>query len=274
MIRIRFILNKISLVIFFLGIPSGILAQVSFGARGLAIGGATTALPDYGWSVFSNPALMNSKIPILGFYGLRNYGFAEITDVSAFGSIPTQFGAGAFAFHKYGDHLFNETRARVGYKNEWENLHFGVVLNYNHIAFGGVYGSGGALGLDVGIATEITQQLWVGAKASNINSPKYNFSNTSEYLKRDLSIGFSYLLHKDVLFVMDVFKDVRYPVSFKSGLEVTLLGDVKGRVGVTTEPLTYSFGLGYKKENWAVNLAVQQHSLLGISPGFDLLFFL
>ncbi|MEQ9265248.1 MAG: hypothetical protein RLN81_08515 [Balneolaceae bacterium] len=273
MIRIRFILNKISLVIFFLGIPPGIFAQVSFGARGLALGGATVALPDYNWSVLSNPALLNSKTPTLGFYGLRNYGFVEITDVSVFGSIPTQLGVGSFAIHKYGDHLFSETRATAGYKNDWENLHFGVVLNYNHISFGGVYGSGGAFGMDIGISTRITQQLWLGAKASNVNSPKYNFANSSEYLKRDLTIGLSYLMNKNVLFALDMFKDIRYPVSFKSGLEGTLVRDFKGRVGVTTEPLTYSFGFGYEKRNWAVNMAVQQHSLLGLSPGFDLLFF-
>lgn len=247
-------------------------SQISMGARGLGLGHSTTALPDYSWSLFSNPALISSETPSTGFYGLRNYGFAEITDVAAFGTLPTKVGITALGFHRYGDNLFNETRVRLGYKNEWEQLHFGLVLNYNHITFGGVYGSGGALGIDVGIAAQISNEFWIGAKAMNINQPVYNFSGADEDLTRDLSIGFSYLLEDRALFMMDVVKDVRYPVSYRGGLEMKIIKEVKGRIGVTTEPLTYSFGLGYGKDFWNVNFALQKHQLLGLSPGFDLLF--
>ncbi|GAB5409682.1 MAG: hypothetical protein BalsKO_20470 [Balneolaceae bacterium] len=242
------------------------------GARGLGLGHATSALPDYTWSLFSNPALLSAEAPSVGFYGLRNYGFAEITDMATFGALPTQGGIVGLGFHRYGDNLFNETRVRFGYKNEWEQLHFGLAFNYNHISFGGVYGSGGALGLDVGIAAQISNQFWIGAKVMNINHPQYELSGTNEDLARDLSIGFSYALEDHALFLMDVVKDVRYPVSYRGGLEVTIIKEIKGRLGVSTEPLTYSFGLGYGKDLWDVNVAVQQHQLLGLSPGFDLLF--
>ncbi len=272
MIRIRSIRYKISFLFIFFGISTGIYAQISMGARGLGLGYATTSLPDDHWSLFSNPALLNSESASIGFYGLRNYGFAEITDMAAFGTKPTKFGVAALGLHRYGDNIYNETRVRLGYKNEWEQLHFGVVLNYNHIAFGGVYGSGGALGVDVGIAAQILEQLWIGAKATNINKPVYDFSGSDEDLQRDLSIGFSYELEDKALFMMDVVKDVRFPVSYRGGLEVTIIQEVKGRFGITTEPLTYSFGLGYGKDFWAVNLAIQRHQLLGLSPGFDILF--
>lgn len=272
MIRIRSIRNKISFVFIFLGISTSAYSQISMGARGLGLGHATNALPDYSWSLFSNPALISSDTPKIGFYGLRNYGFAEITDMAALGSVPTKFGSTALGFHRYGDSIFNETRVRLGYKNEWEQLHFGFALNYNHISFGGVYGSGGALGVDVGVAAQVSDQLWIGAKAMNINQPAYNFSGTEEDLPRDLSIGFSYLIENRALFMMDVVKDVRFPVSYRGGLEIDIIQELKGRIGVTTEPLTYSFGLGYGKDFWGVNFAIQHHQLLGLSPGFDLLF--
>lgn len=272
MIRIRSIRYKISFVFIFLVFSTGIYSQISMGARGLGLAYATSALPDYSWSLFSNPALMNSEIPTLGFYGLRNYGFADITDMAAYGSVPTNAGTLALGLHRYGDAIFNETRIRLGYKNEWEQLHFGLVINYNHISFGGVYGSGGALGLDIGIAAQISNQLWIGAKAMNINQPAYNFSGADEDLVRDLSIGFSYALEDRALIMMDVVKDVRFPVSYRSGLEINIIQELNGRIGITTEPLTYSFGLGYGKDFWDVNFAIQQHHLLGLSPGFDLIF--
>ncbi len=272
MIRIRFIRYKISFLFLFLGISTAVYSQNSMGARALSLGQATSALDSDEWSLFSNPALLNTESVSVGFYGLRNYGFAEITDMAAFGSALTSFGVGAVGFHRYGDNLFSETRVRLGYKNEWEQLHFGFALNYNHISFGGPYGSGGAFGLDVGIAAQVLDQLWLGAKATNLNHPSYKFSGTEEDLQRELSIGFSYSLEETALFLMDVVKDVRFPVSYRGGLEVNIVDDLKGRIGITTEPLTYSFGLGYGREFWGINLAVQQHHLLGLSPGFDLLF--
>lgn len=272
MIRIRFIRYKISFLIIFLGVSNGLYAQISMGARGLGLGHATSALQNYQWSIFSNPALINSENVLTGFYGLRNYGIAEITDMAAFGSLPTNIGVGAIGFHKYGDSVFSETRFRFGYKNEWELLHFGLVFNYNHISFGGPYGSGGALGLDLGIAAMVIDQLWIGAKAMNINNPSYDFSGSTEALVRDLIIGFSYQLEDKTFFMLDIQKDVRFPVSYRSGLEILIIEDLKGRIGITTNPITYSFGLGYEKPSWGVNFAFQQHQVLGMSPGFDLLF--
>lgn len=272
MIRIRSILYKISFTLLFFGISSSANSQTLMGARGLALGQSTTSLSEYDWSIFSNPALLNTTTTNVGFYGLRNYGFAEITDMAAFGSMPTKYGVGAIGFHRYGDELFNEIRVRLGYKNEWEQLQFGLAVNYNHISFGGPYGSGGALGIDLGLAAQVSSELMIGAKATNINKPIYDFTGVNEDLNRDLSVGFSYKIEDKAVFLMDVFKDVRYPVSFRSGFEISVIENVKGRVGVTTEPLTYSFGLGYGKDFWAFNLAVQQHSVLGLSPGFDLIF--
>ena len=71
---------------------------------------------------------------------------------------------------------------------------------------------------------------------------------------------------------MDVVKDVRFPVSYRGGIEVNIIQELKGRVGITTEPITYSFGLGYAKDFWEINFAIQHHQLLGLSPGLDLIF--
>ena len=272
MIRIPKIVFKLCLSLFVCLLPPAVFAQSSMGARGVALGGATTALYDYNWSLFSNPALVSSKNPSAGFYGFRYYGFTEITDISAYGSVPTVFGTPAFGIHRYGDDLFSETRIRAGYKNEWQNLHFGIVMNYSHISFASPYGSGGALGLDAGIAAQLLDQLWIGARATNLNQPHYSFAQSSEDLPRDLAVGFSYQLADKATMMMDILKDVRFPVSYRGGLEVVVVGELTGRVGITTEPLTYSFGMGYGSRFWEVNLAVQQHSVLGLSPGLDMVF--
>lgn len=271
MIRIERVLYKISLVFIFGVISIPAFAQLTMGAKGLGMGQATTALPVYDWSLFANPALSDNERVALGFYGLRNYGFAELTDMSAIGSMPTKFGVASLGFHRYGDNLFNETRVRLGYKNEWQKLHFGIAANYNTISFGADYGSGSALGVDLGIAAELTKELWVGAKSTNINRP--NYKGIDEDLPREIAIGFSYGLNELAVFAFDIVKDVRFPVSYRGGMEITIIESLKGRVGVTTEPLTYSLGFGYSKERWDINFAVQKHQLLGFSPGLDFMLY-
>lgn len=271
MIRIRSVLYKITFVFILGAIPVSGFGQLILGARGLSIGQAATALPNYEWSVFGNPALMNSGKISVGFYGLRNYGFAEITDIGAFASVPTRAGVPAIGFHRYGDHLFSETNIRAAYKNSWQNLHFGFAAGYNHISQGAGYGSGGAFGFDVGIAAEITEGFWLGARSKNINMPQYD--GIQEELPRELALGLSYNLNSAALFAFDVVKDVRFPVSYRGGVEIKVIDELKGRIGITTSPQTYSFGLGYGKEHWKVNLAVQRHKHLDFSPGMDMSFY-
>tara|TARA_R110002126_G_scaffold288548_2_gene442401 strand:- start:4130 stop:4954 length:825 start_codon:yes stop_codon:yes gene_type:complete len=273
MIRIRTYLYKITFVLIFVAAPSVAFAQLTMGADGLALGQATTSLQNNSWAIFSNPATINNESKSISFFSLRNYGFEDLTDIAATGSIPTSFGIAAFGFHRYGGDLFNETRARLGYANSWDDLKFGVVLNYNHISQASPYGSGGALGIDLGVSAKLTEGLWLGARTSNLNQPQYNFEADEESLSRELALGLSYDLDQNALFLFDVVKDVRFPVSYRGGIEVKVIENLKGRVGVTTEPNTYSFGIGYGSKLWEANLAFQRHETLGFSPGIDLNFF-
>ncbi len=271
MIRIRFHLYKITFVLLLIFCSNPSNAQVIIGANGVGMGQATTALTENTWATFANPALIRDDKISLGFYSLRNYGFSELTDIAAVGSYPTKYGVAAFGFHRYGDNVFNETRIRLAYANNWKDLRFGLALNYNSISFGGPYGSGGALGVDLGLATQLTEGLWLGAHSTNINRPSYN--GIDEDLARELSIGLSYRLEEIALFSFDMVKDVRFEKSFRGGVEMKIIENLKGRVGISSQPNTYSLGLGYGQSKWEINIAFQRHELLGISPGLDLNFF-
>ncbi|HLR77312.1 MAG TPA: hypothetical protein VK106_06595 [Balneolaceae bacterium] len=246
--------------------------QTTLGARPLAMGQATTALPDNPWAMFENPAVLSEKQKSVSFFAIRYYSLPELTDVSAALAYPTKIGVLAGGAHHFGK-IFSKTRIRLAYKNSWNKFHYGVTLNYNHIKQGGGYGSLNALGINVGIAAEITDDLWLAAKATNINHPKYGITinDIDEDLPRNLSIGFSYQLSNIALFTADILKDVNFPISFRSGLEVKIIEHLKARAGITTKPITFAGGFGYNAEHWGVNLVVQKHEnpVLGFSPGAD-----
>ncbi|NIT61425.1 MAG: hypothetical protein GWN00_36040 [Aliifodinibius sp.] len=267
----RFRRTLLNIVIILLsGIGLSVHAQAVIGARELAVGQATTALEDTDWGMFGNPALMSEDERSVSFFGVRYFGLAELTDMAFSGTYPTKFGVLGAGAHRYGDDLFNESRIRLGYKHSFAGFHFGAIINYSHVAMGGGYGSAGALGVDVGMAAPIVSDLWIGAKATNINQPEYGSLN-NEKLPRELSIGLSYRLSDIALFTSDVVKDVQFPISYRGGVEVSIIENFVARGGITVEPITFSGGFGYSGDFWAVNVAVQRHEnrVLGYSPAID-----
>lgn len=243
-------------------------SQSVMGARAVALGQASTALPNTEWSVFANPAMMSTDRRTISFFGIRYYGFSEITDMAASVNYPFKYGAIGAGAHRYGFDLFSKNRVRVTYKNAFQNFHYGATLNYSHVSQGGGYGSAGAIGVDLGIAASLFEGAWIAAKATNINQPEYG--NIDEVLPRELAVGFSYLLSEVALVTSEVVKDVRFPISYRGGVEIPIFENFYGRAGITTEPTTFSGGFGYAGGMWKINVAAQNHIELGISPGLDL----
>ncbi len=243
-------------------------AQHVMGAKHLAMGQTGVSVPGANWSVFSNVAMMPTDQNRVSFYGFRYIGIAEITDMAATINLQTSRGTLGGGIHRYGFNLFNENRFLLGYKNNLGNLHYGASFSYTHVFQGGAYGSAGAAGIDLGLATKIFDGLWFGARATNINQPAYG--DTDEELPRELAAGISYLLSSDALITTEFVKDVMFPVSFRAGLQFEIITSLFARAGITTEPETYSFGFGYLAYAWEVNFGIQQHIPLGLSPALDL----
>lgn len=243
-------------------------AQNSMGAKSVSMGLTGVAIPESSWSVFSNVSMMPVEQNQVSFFGYRYIGIAEITDMAASLNLQTSLGTLGAGLHRYGFNLFNENRFLLGYKNHLGKFHYGVSVSYTHVFQGENYGSAGAPGIDAGLAAEITDGLWFGARATNLNQPAYG--DTDEELPRELATGFSYHLIQPVLFTAEIVKDVKFPVSFRSGVQFELVTSLFARAGITTEPSTYSFGFGYEAAHWNINLGLQQHNPLGLSPALDL----
>ena len=172
-----------------LGTFSQIQAQSTLGATSIAMGQTGVAVPNTNWTLFSNVALMPTDGNRVSFYGFRYVGIAEITDMAANFTSQTSWGTLGAGVHRYGFNLFNENRFLLAYKNSLSRFHYGASVSYTHIFQGGDYGAAGAIGFDLGIAAEITEDLWFGAGATNLNQPSYG--DTNEELPRELATGLS-----------------------------------------------------------------------------------
>lgn len=256
------------LVFSFLLISEQGSAQNIMGAKSISMGQTGVALPSSNWATFSNTAMMPTDQNHISFYGFRYVGIAEITDMAATVNYQTNFGTLGLGVHRYGFNLFNENRFLLAYKNRLNNFHYGGAISYTHVFQGGNYGSAGALGFDLGLAAEVIDDLWFGARATNLNQPAYG--DTDEELPRELAAGFSYQLSTFALATAELVKDVKFPISFRSGVQFEIISSLFARVGVSTKPSTYSFGFGYETTRFEVNFGLQQHDPLGMSPALDL----
>lgn len=243
-------------------------SQLVMGAKHMAMGQTGVANPGDSWAVFQNPALMETEQNRVSFYGFRYLGFAEITDYAVSVNYNTHWGTFGGGVHRFGDELFNENRMRLGYKNQLGDFHYGGSVTYTHVFQGGNYGNAGAIGFDLGLGAEIIEDLWFGARATNINQPAYGA--TDEELPREMAIGIGYRLSGFAFFTTEVVKDVRFPLSYRAGIEIEVIESLFARAGFTTEPETYTFGFGYITDRFNINIAMQQHIPLGLSPALDL----
>lgn len=266
----RILQNSLAVLIFGFGLFWADMAcgQYTMGAKSISMGQTGAAIPENSWAVFSNASLMPTQQNRVSFYGFRYVGIAEITDMAASFNYQTSWGTIGAGLHRYGFNLFNENRFILGYKNKMGKFHYGGSVSYTHVYQGGNYGSAGAVGFDLGLAAQIVNKLWFGARATNLNRPAYG--DTDEELPRELAAGFSYHLASRVLFTAELVKDVKFPVSLRSGVQFEIIKSLFARAGITTEPSTYSFGFGYEAATWNLNFGLQQHNPLGLSPGLDL----
>lgn len=239
----------------------------NMGARGIGMSAAVTALPDYTWSVFQNPAMIPDNGSHVSFFAIRYYGISELTDSALSGVHHLTFGSLGVGLHSYGFDLYRENQFRLAYMKPFENFRLGVSLQYQHVTIER-YGSAGALALNAGFGVQLDDDLWLGAQATNLNYGTLGEAN--EELPRELSVGLSYLMADKVLFASDIVKDVRFPFSYRSGVEVDVFDEFMYlRGGISTEPLTFSLGLGFSRAFWSANFAAQHHEWLGWSPGID-----
>lgn len=261
-------LMLLSLVAIILESANSVYSQNSMGAKMVSMGQAGIALPDSEWALFSNSAMLPTKQNSVSFYRFRYVGISEITDLAAVLNFQTRYGTAGLAIHRYGFNLFSENRLMIGFTKRFGLFHAGVSAGYYHVIQGGEYGSAGAVGVDIGVAAELGAGLWIGARATNVNYPTYGKSD--EVLPRDLSVGFSYLLSEFALLSAEAVKDVMFPLSLRSGIQIELISSLFVRAGFTSNPEMYSLGFGYEPDRWTINFGIQQHNPLGLSPALDL----
>lgn len=241
------------------------------GARAAALGGATTALAGDLWGHANPAAWATHSERAVSFFASEAFGLSELR-LAAFQYVePTRLGALALGARTFGFSSYRETHGTLGWARGFHlgttrQFHTGLRLRWHQVSIP-VYGNAGALGVSAGWLVEAMPRLHLGMQATNLNGPKLA---GREELPRSLSGGLGYQAEARLRVLLDAYKEVRYPLSVRAGLEVQPVEALSLRTGVTTQPVRFTAGVGIRLGHLVADLAAERHEVLGWSPGVSL----
>jgi hypothetical protein len=294
-------LRLICALLFLLAIPYLAHAQLISNPNppvpaGLAVGGAYTAVAVGAEAPYWNPAgLAYSKGSQGRFAYHQPWSLTFLQHVAASGSFTLGHKAGgvAVAFQTLGTREGAHTMAS---ENEMMLSH-GIMLQedlHSSLAFGYTFkligyklgesvtglnglsedlGSATTFGLDVGATAQLWDRFRLGGSLKNINHPQMG-----DGLKRDLpriiSGGLSYFPYYGVRTSFDVERILTGETQFKGGLNANVVKPLDLRLGVVTNPNSFTAGFGIHWRELVIDYAFIYHPVLSpshqIGIGFDL----
>ena len=234
------------------------------------MGHAGTALRGDYWSE-SNPALPATvEGRALGIFVSQAYGLDELR-FSAFRYLePTSLGTFGADVRTFGFDDFRDTKISLDYAHGFglgstRIFNAGIRIRYSQLSITS-YGSASAIGISVGGHASLLPALDLGFAATNINQPEIADSN----LDRNLSAGLLYAASERMRFSADLVKEVRHPVSFRGGIEVSPVETFVVRAGATTNPTRFTMGAGVRLSKITASFISERHENLGWSPAAEI----
>ncbi|NND72898.1 MAG: hypothetical protein HKN43_15075 [Rhodothermales bacterium] len=240
------------------------------GPASSGMGHASTALRGDFWSP-GNPAVSGSVSGrAIGLFASQAFGLDELQHSSIRYVEPLSPGNFGLEIQSFGFQDFRDTRAAFDFARalgfgSTRKLIAGVRVQYRHISITG-YNSTSAIGISLGALTSLLPSLSLGFAASNVNQPKVAGSN----LDRNLSVGLLYEASERMRFAGDVLKEIRFPVSFRAGIEVKPADVLIVRSGITTNPTRFTSGIAVRVTNIEASFTTERHENLGWSPAAGL----
>ncbi len=248
---------------------AGVTFRELTGTRAMALGGTGVALSG---AALPNPASGAAAAGSLQLYADRAFGLPELQLAGLQANLPTALATVRLDASSFGYADFRATHVGVGAAR---NVHLGtsrsvaagVLIGYDHLALGGAYGSAGALGVDVGLRTMLTERMAGGVRATNLLRSKLG---GTEPLPRRLTVGLAYAVDARVTVVGEAQQEVRQPTSFSAGVEARVAGPLTVRAGAGSGPQRLALGFGLVAGRLVAEGAFARHEALGWTPAVSL----
>lgn len=240
------------------------------GSRASALANASVAESEI-WSVSHNQAGLGFYPHFaIGFHHENKFVVPEYSLHAMALTLPGLNGTLGFSYSYFGYKVFNESKFGLAYGTAFGNkFAFGIQLNFHHTYLEGDYGNRNALSVEGGLQYKPTDKIVVAAHVFNPTRSTISES-VLDTIPTIMKAGTSIRPFEKILVSLEVEKYLEEAVNIKAGLEYLLFESLFLRGGISTEPLTSTFGLGYKMKKLSADIAFTHHEILGFTPHFSL----
>ncbi len=269
------ILNKSLLLIVFLGVFEFTFASFgdqSIGARQAGMGFASVTLNDF-WSISNNQAGMTSIQKFhAGFYFENRFLVKELSTKAGALILPTKSGVFGLSTKYFGFNKYNETKFGLAYaKKLSKRISVGVQFDYLSVHITEPYGKRGRVTFEIGCLTKLSEEFTLGVHLFNPVAVKLN-DYANERIPTIMKVGLAYHFHEIITINTELEKDLNFRPIFKAGMEYQPVKDIYLRVGVKTNPASFTLGFGFVQKKIRMDIASVYHSVLGFSPQISMVY--
>lgn len=237
------------------------------GGRAAAMG--RTSVCEQGiWASCNNPAgLAYLKGWNFGLYYENQWLLKETAFKT--GGIAKSFesiGCIGLSVSQFGGENYSENQFGIVYARDFgPYLQMGLQTEYLLLHWGDAYPNQGALCVSLGIQSQITKKLRLGACLFNPMMAKLKSLN-EDLLPTVMRFGLAYQFTNDFIGQCEAEYDSSHEgLQLKGGFEYQLFKRFSLRAGAQYHPNILSFGLGYEIQRLHVDVAAQMHQVLGAS---------
>ena len=245
-------------------------AQQNPGARQSSIGYSDVALSNDVFSLFNNPAglsRINSR-EIGLFYSPSPFGINKLaTGYIAYNEF-TSIGNIAVGFMNYGFELYKENDFVFGYsKKILPNFYLGFNSKYKLINIKN-YGKSNDFNISLGGIIDLNNNFYLGFSLQN----PLRFINTKINSPLIYTSGITYQTLTNTYLHFAFLKEINFPISFRLGIEYSIIDIIILRFGIQNKPNIYAGGLGIKYSFLNLDYSVTTHQDLGLTHQIGFIF--
>ena len=243
------------------------------GSRQAGMGRTSVALTGF-WNIQNNQAgiALIDKFGV-GIYYESQFSLNQLSTKSAAFLAPTKFGVIGLTFNYFGYSLYNDMKIGLVYARSFgQYLRVGLQLDYIQTTLGDGYGTQNNVTFEIGLQSDITEQLTLGAWVYNpiqVSIADYD----DEKIPAIFRFGIAWTITKGFIATIEAEKNTNIQaVLIKGGLEYGIKEKFFFRGGFSTQEEIFSMGFGFRVKVVRFDISAIMHESLGFSPQASLIF--
>jgi len=239
------------------------------GAKPLGMGGAYCGTVQSPENLFYNPAStwLNSGIKTIVFtdrlYGLKELRHNGLCSGFNIQNLTIMTGIQTFGNTKYKENVFCLGLS----KNFFSSVYLGAAVRYGMLKIKG-YGQDGSMMTDLGGLVVFSDKVNWGWAIRNAFYAQ--IGQSGEKIPQIMITGFKISPVRHLNLNIDLYKETRFPVDYRCGIEGNILKNFVIRTGIGTAPSRFSAGFSIIINYFSIDYAFNTHPYLELSHFFTI----